>query len=158
MLNEDIINRYKQLKDKKDAAYTVLKVEPSVTNAFRYTTAIQKLSNFCVDIVADAANIPDTDISDKEILAHFQNYSDCFCCQGEGRESKLLTKIDNNHLIRHSNFVPQFPGMCHSCMVEHCLGTDCNSCYPYIDNPKQKQDPATCSYREIKNIYLQSNS
>ena len=60
--------------------------------------------------------------------------------------SKLLVKIDNDRYIASSDFIIEFPGWCHTCLIEHCVKTDCKAC-----KIKDKQD---CSYAYMKDFYM----
>jgi hypothetical protein len=71
----------------------------------------------------------------------FEEYYRCKrCC------SKLLVKIYDDRYIGSSDFLPEFPGWCFTCLVEHCCRTDCNAC-----KVKDKED---CSFSHIKDFYL----
>lgn len=142
MLSSNILYKYKQLKEKMDAAYTVFRKDPTVTNASRHTTAAQAFTNFCVDTMAELAGSGNEDQNrDDLILSNIDNYKTCKKCGSE-----LLYLVSEDRFIGSSEFVPEFPGWCHTCLIEHCLRTECTEC-------TVAATPASCSYKEIKNIY-----
>ena len=143
MLDSTTLGTYLQLKKRMDAAYTVFKKEPSVINATRHTAAAQAFTTFCVDTMAVLAG--DTEDSNKkeQILANIEQYRTCEKC-----ESELLYPVDNRGFIESNDFVPDFPGWCHTCLVEHCCAHDCATC-------TLPEDADTCSYKEIKKLYLE---
>jgi hypothetical protein len=74
-------------------------------------------------------------------LAHFKKYYKCKQCG-----TKLLVKIYDGRYIASSEFEEEFPGWCHSCLVDHCCAVDCSSCII-----KDKED---CSFKHVKEFYL----
>jgi hypothetical protein len=59
--------------------------------------------------------------------------------------------VNDRHYIASSEFIEQFPGWCYSCLTEHCAEQDCETCIV-------SKDPDSCSFKEVKNIYSQTNS
>ena len=145
MLSTEMQSTYDQLKREMDAAYIVFKKEPSMVNATRHATAAQKFNSFCIEAMAELADEEPTFIEDTEhILENFDDYKSCKKCGVE-----LLFRVDDKHYIKHLNFVPGFPGYCYACLVKRCCSIDCNRC-TLVD------DPSTCSFKEVKNIYNDS--
>lgn len=145
MLTQELLDKYNQLKQKKDAAYIVFKKEPSMVNATRHSVATQAFTTFCIDAMtalAEADSTPGT--TEEEILADFEIYKDCDKCG-----LTLLHLVDDQHFIAHSSFVKDFPGWCHTCLVEHCCTTPCESCLLV-------RDTESCPYKEIKKIYMEA--
>jgi hypothetical protein len=60
--------------------------------------------------------------------------------------SKLLVKIYDNRYIASSDFLTDFPGWCHTCLVEHCLKTSCREC--------TVRDNEECSFSYMKEYYM----
>lgn len=124
-----------------DAAYTVFKKEPSSVNAARHYTATQAFTSFCVESMKALADDLPVD-NTEHILANMDTYKACKQCSTE-----LLYPISENQYVEKSDFVPDFPGWCHTCLVEHCKYTECGKC-------TLTEDPGSCAYKEIKNIYI----
>lgn len=145
MLDATIRDTYLQLKASMDAAYTLLKKEPSVINATRHTAAVQAFNTFCIKTMKTLVGSSEEG-SDKrqEILANIEEYKTCNTCG-----SQILYPVDASHYIESSDFVPDFPGWCHTCLVEHCCDTDCRICRVTAG------DPAECPFKEIKKLYLE---
>lgn len=143
MLDSAILDAYHQLKKKMDAAYTIFKKEPSMINATRHTMASQAFTTFCIDTMAMLAE--DTEDNDKkeEILANIEQYRTCKKCNSE-----ILYPVDNRGFIESNEFVPDFPGWCHSCLINYCRSHNCETC-------TLPEDIDTCSYKEIKKLYLE---
>ena len=61
--------------------------------------------------------------------------------------SQILYPQEDGRIFCSSDYEPSFPGYCHSCLLEHCLNTNCLQCdlktYP------------TCTFLPIKKIYLE---
>jgi hypothetical protein len=142
-MNYEIKHKYFQLKKKRDAAYTVFKKTPTVENASKHTIAAQAFTNFCIETMA--ALVEDTGDPDKreEILANIEDYKTCKQCGSE-----VLYQVDNRGYIASSDFLEDFPGWCYTCLVEHCCAQDCSTCTLVAD-------PSKCSFKEVKNSYLQ---
>lgn len=145
MLSSELLDKYNQLKQKKDAAYTVFKKNPTVINSSRYTTAAQLFTAFCVETMGVLAGESPSDDKQEEILANIADYRLCKHCNAE-----LLYQVDDKHFIESSKFVKDFPGWCYSCLVDYCCEHQCEYC-------GLTEDPENCSYKEIKNIYLTSD-
>lgn len=142
-ITTEIINNYNELKNKMDAAYIVFKKTPSAVNATKHITATQAFNNFCVETMTTLAGASEDSFDkDAEILANIDQYKTCKKCKAE-----ILHQVDKKHFIGSSNFVPDFPGWCHECLVEHCVSCDCSECIITPDKDK-------CSYAEIKKLYL----
>lgn len=140
MLSHSMLTTYKDLKRKKDAAYKVFKQDPTVINASKHAAATQAFTNFCISSMAELAGDVETENKD-HILEHIEDYKTCKICGSE-----ILYQVDEGHYIGSSDFVPEFPGWCYVCLVEHCLETNCESCNLVTDN-------AACPYKEVKKIY-----
>lgn len=142
MLSSELLDKYNQLKKKRDAAYTVFKKTPTIANTSRYTTASQIFTAFCVETMRTLAGETSSDNDQEEILANIANYRSCKQCNTE-----LLYQVDDEHFIESSEFVKNFPGWCHSCLISYCCSHQCEYC-------GLSADPANCSYKEIRSIYL----
>ena len=140
MLTQDLLDKYNSLKQKKDAAYLVFKKEPSLINATRHSVATQAYTSFCIETMEFLAEETPADNKD-EILASIERYKTCQQC---GRE--VLYAVSDKHFIESSEFVPAFPGWCHTCLVDYCCDHECQFC-------TLTEDYESCSYKEIKNIY-----
>ena len=79
------------------------------------------------------------------ILNNLETYRTCGQCNSE-----LLFPVSDQRYIASSDFIPEFPGWCFTCLVEHCLATDCEQC-------KVAANPATCSFKETKKIYAEED-
>lgn len=140
-MDTEMLNTYQDLKRKMTAAHTVLKKKPTYQNVTRYNTATQTFNNFCIKAMAELADDHPSD-NKAQILANVDEYRTCKKCGTE-----LLLVTDERNYVASSEFVPDFPGWCHTCLLErHCLRTACEECTIV-------SDPATCSYKEIKSIY-----
>lgn len=140
LLNEELLNKYNEFKQKKEAAYIVFKKEPSAVNASRHAVAVQRFNNFCQEAMEIVAGKPAPDYSE-DILADIERYRTCKKCGAE-----IIYQIDEGRFIESSDFVPDFPGWCYTCLTEHCCEQDCSTCTLVTD-------PSACSYKEIKKIY-----
>lgn len=148
MLNSNTLRNYLRLKTELDATYLVFKKEPSILNATRHTAAAQAFNTFCVDTMAELAGVTDeTPNKQAEILANFDQYKVCNKCEDE-----LLFKVNDQHFIESTGFVPDFKGWCHTCLVAHCCNTECTECTVAIE---QNYDTADCPYKEVKKLYDQ---
>lgn len=138
MIDNTTLKVAKQLKDKKDAAYSVFKRRPTTDHSAAYTLALKAFNDFCVSTIEDL--IKDTNTADKqaEILANLEDYRVCKQCGTE-----LLYAAEDRY-IASSDFLEDFPGWCYTCLSEHCTTTDCESC--------TVADHATCSFIEIKKL------
>jgi hypothetical protein len=144
MLDSTILDTYNRLKNKMEAAYFVFKKEPTVTNAAAHTTALQTYTNFCVETMKTLAGDVGGSVDNTEkVLKDFDAYRTCKQC-----DSEILYKVDK-HILESSDFVPDFPGWCYTCLVKHCMATDCEAC-------TLVKDFATCSFKETKAIYNNS--
>jgi hypothetical protein len=139
-LTPELLTEYTTLKQQKDAAYTVFKKEPSTINASRHAIATQRFTTFCIETMETLAGETTPDHSD-DILANIENYRTCKKCEAE-----ILYQVDEGRFIESSDFVPDFPGWCYPCLIEHCCKADCSACTLVTD-------PEKCSYKEIKKIY-----
>jgi hypothetical protein len=151
MLDETTRNTYIQLKKEMDAAYKVLKQNPAVTNASRYTAATQAFTNFCLSTMATLVDLPEEEDTHELILANIEAYETCRECKERGINTTLLHRIDDSEgnptdYIESSDFLPDFPGWCHNCLVEHCKTTNCGDC-------TLTSDPETCSFAEVAKLH-----
>ena len=144
MLDMQTLLDYKNLKAQKDAAYDVFKREPNLVNATRHSTATQAFTSFCVETMAKLAGDQPEDHED-EILLNIEKYKTCDHCSCE-----LLYPVSDKRYIASSDFIPEFPGWCFTCLVEHCLDTGCEQC-------TVAANPATCSFKETKKIYAEED-
>lgn len=142
MLDSLILDNYNKLKNEMAAAYSVFRRNPSVTNASAYTTATQAYTTFCVETMKALAGDVDEPDKQSEILANIEKYRTCKECGSE-----ILYKVDDKHILESSDFEPNFPGWCHTCLVEHCVATDCSACTIVADH-------TNCSFKETKNFYM----
>ena len=143
LVTTDVINNYYEVKNKMDAAYTLFRKDPSVVNAAKHTEATNNYRTFCVDTLAAlVGDLPkDKDSIKQDIIANIDEYKTCKQC---GRD--LLYPVSSSSYIASSDFVEEFPGWCHECLVDHCLATDCPDC-------TLTEDPATCPFLAIKQVY-----
>jgi hypothetical protein len=141
MLTQDLLDKYNSLKKKKDAAYLVFKKEPSMINATRHSVATQAFTSFCIETMESLAEAPEVDLKE-EILANIDEYKTCKQCD----KVILYAVQENNSFVESSEFVPGFPGWCHTCLIDYCCNHECEYC-------ARTDDYENCSYREIKNIY-----
>ena len=144
MLDLQTLTDYKNLKAQKDAAYDVFKREPNLTNATRHSTAAQAFTSFCVETMAKLVGDQPEDY-ENEILNNLETYRTCGQCNSE-----LLFPVSDQRYIASCDFIPEIPGWCFSCLVEHCLATECEQC-------KVAANPATCSFKETKKIYAEED-
>ena len=142
MLTQEILDRYKELKRKKDAAYLVFKKEPTMINATKHAGATQAFTSFCIETMEALAGEEDNNNEQEDILANIEKYKTCKQCERE-----VLYQVDAGHFIRSSEFVEDFPGWCHSCLIDHCREVECQYC-------SLIEDYENCPYKEIKNIYM----
>lgn len=143
-MNTEMLVTYKDLKSKMDAAYTVFKKDPSYQNVSRHNAAVQAFTTFCVNAMAELVGEEPAD-NRNQILENIEDYRTCKKC-----ESEILFQTDEKHYIASSDFVPEFPGWCYTCLVEHCLKTNCEEC-------KVASDPAACSFKDVKTFYQESD-
>lgn len=138
MIDNTVLKVAKQLKDKKDAAYSVFRRRPTTDHSAAYTMASKAFTDFCISTIEDL--IQDTPVADKqsEILANLEDYRVCKHCGCE-----LLYATEDKY-IASSDFLEDFPGWCYTCLSEHCAATNCEAC--------KVADPATCSFVEIKKL------
>lgn len=61
----------------------------------------------------------------------------------------LYPDFENERYLASSEYEPNFPGYCHSCLVDHCLRTDCVRC----DLRKYPK----CEFLASKKIYLEED-
>lgn len=148
MLDSNTLNNYLRLKKEMDAAYLVFKKEPSISNATKHTAATQAFTAFCVNTMAELTGVTD-EAPDKqaEILANFDQYKTCSKCNTD-----LLFKVNDQHFIESIEFVPEFKGWCHTCLVAHCCNIECADCKIA---EAQNYDIADCPYKEVKKLYDQ---
>jgi hypothetical protein len=142
-ITTDLINSYYELKNKMDAAYKVFRKDPSITNATKHTEASNNYKAFCVDTLASlVGDVPkDKEALEEEIIANIDEYKTCKQC---GRN--LLYPVSPGSYIASSDFVEEFPGWCHDCLIEHCINCDCSEC-------TLTETPATCAYLATKKFY-----
>lgn len=144
MINTQVINTAKDLKNKMDAAYTVFKKNPTIENSTTWTNTVRIFNSYCVKAITDL--IEDKPSNKEDIIKNFDKYSKCKCCN---TELLYIADKDRDNYVASLEFMENFPGWCYSCLVEHCLKTDCNNCT--IANPSN----VNCSFLEIKNLHTQ---
>ena len=143
-LDQSLLDTAKNLKKKADAAYKVLKKTLTTENASIYTASVRAYSDYCNKLV-DSLIAEDVVDKTTEILQNIGEYETCKQC-----ESKLIFLTSTNNYVASSDFLEDFPGWCYTCLLEHnCLVTDCASC-------QVSKNPATCSFREIKELHKTS--
>lgn len=141
LMDKETIAKYKQLKREMDAAYRIFRKSPTLENATRHTTASQAFTSFCVETMKTLTSYLEEDFNQK-ILEDFETYRVCRCCNTE-----LLFKITDDRFVASSSFVPEFPGICFDCLVEHCCTNGCSFC-------AMVEDPSTCPFKEVRKVYL----
>lgn len=134
---------YFNLKNKVDAAYNVFRRKPTHANNVRYSEAAQAFKEFCLQTMAELVGDTEDAVNKNTILENIDLYKTCKHCG-----STLLYTAGTNDYLASSDFLENFPGWCHTCLVEHCLATNCESC-------TVASDPATCSFKVTKEIYTQ---
>lgn len=145
MIDKAVIEKAAQYKREADAAYTVFKKDPSLTNATTWTNTSRVFSDYCVKVVTDLIELQtDTPVKPDDILTNIDKYKTCSCCGSE-----LLFPTGDSY-ITSSDFVEDFPGWCYTCLVEHCTECDCEACAVVTD-------PTKCSFKEIKKLHLQED-
>jgi hypothetical protein len=77
-------------------------------------------------------------------LIEIEDLEEYYRCKQCG--SKLLVKIYNGRYIGSSDFLAEFPGWCLTCLVEHCVKTDCQAC--------EVKDKEECSFSYMKEFYM----
>ena len=143
-LNQNLLDTAKNLKKKADAAYKVFKKDPTISNANTYTMCMRTYSDYCNKLVD---SLIAEDVADKtaEILQNIDAYQTCKHC-----DSTLIFLTAPDNYVASSDFLEDFPGWCYTCLLEdNCLVTDCASC-------QVSKNPATCSFREIKELHKTS--
>ena len=155
-MDQNMKETYVQLKNEMDAAYEVLRHNPTMDNASNYTKATQAFTTFCVESMAAMMNLTEPEDPHDDILSNFKTYETCShkLCSCENKDEcvhepqgcgkKLLYKLDANRYIESSDFLEDFPGWCYNCLLEHCVNTKCADC--------DIKSEADCSFVEIKNL------
>ena len=132
---------YLELKKQVDAAYTILKHDPSSENATRYSTLKLRLQELCVKLVEEEASKV---VAEKnyyeEIINNIEEYRACKVCKSE-----LLYQLTDGSFIASGDFVEAFPGWCYDCLVTHCSTTECKDC-----TIVKEEDRAACSFKSVK--------
>jgi hypothetical protein len=139
MITQETILKAENLKKTMDAAYTVFKKRPTIENNTAWTAAIREFNNFCTTTITNL--LTEEEDKKQEILDNFDTYKVCSQC---GLELLFLVKEDE--FIEHLDFVKDFPGWCYSCLLEHCLSTDCKDC---AITPR----PFNCPFDKIKKLH-----
>jgi hypothetical protein len=136
-----IKEEYKMLRQKTDAAYLVLKHEPSSVNVTRHAALAQELSKYSVETMAAISAYEPPQLNKAAALENLETYGTCSTC-----EKPLLYDMENEELVVTQDFVPGFPGWCYQCLVTHCTTHDCEYC-------ELVADADTCSFKEVKYIH-----
>ena len=139
MIDSTLLVEAKKLKKASEAAYAVFKKNPSVTNSSAWSLAARAYNDYCIKLIDELIKDETVDKT-AEILEHFDDYKSCKTCGSE-----LLYPVNDSY-IASSDFLEAFPGWCHSCLVEHCCGTECETC-------TVSTDYANCAFKEIRDIY-----
>ena len=141
MLSGETLAMYKQYKQEMDAAYTVFKRTPNLTNATRHSMAVQTFNNFCVETIKRLADDTEDKVSSKTIIENIESYRTCKQCGSE-----VIYVVSGDHFVASGDFLPEFPGWCYTCLVEHCLRTSCGKC-------KITSNKYDCPFSEVKKLY-----
>ena len=165
MLGTDILNNYTQLKNKMDASYILLRKDPSIINVTRHTTATQAFNAFCVDTMKELTGVhQESSNKQAEILQDLNTnstetgttsrYLTCksTSCGGQQLIFPLGEPGRYTGFIESMDFVPEFPGWCHRCLVEHCNNMDtCENCT--IPEELGFGTFEQCPYKEVRMLY-----
>jgi hypothetical protein len=137
-----VVREYFQMKDKLNAAYTLFKVEPTVSNVAQYTAAVQTFNTYCKETLARLmGDVPaDSSAKKQEILDNIEDYQNCTQC---GKE--VLFLVDPEHYITNIDFMEDFPGWCFGCLRDHCRTTNCEAC-------DLRSDSTKCSFKTTKEL------
>ena len=139
MINQMLLAKAKELKTAVDAAHLVFKKNPNVRNSTNWSLATRAYNEYCVQIVDEL--IADPKPAAEDILKNFEAYKTCKQCNCE-----LLYPTSDTEYIASSDFLPEFPGWCYTCLVEHCCETDCEAC--------DVNTFTDCSFKPVKEICL----
>ena len=157
MINITTIDRAVQLKKKMDAAYLVFKKQPTIEASAQWTSATRAYNDYCVNVVDSLVEdrINETTYHE-DILTNFERYRKCSCC-----DAPLLFPVKTSvgegdievveDFVASSDFVDGFPGYCYPCLVEYCTTHECATC-------EVNSIPATCIFKEVKNLQLQEEA
>lgn len=134
-----------QLKKELDAAYTVFKKKPTKANTSNWAITNQAFTDFCVKTVSDLIAEQTGGQTDKheEILANLDKYKTCRTCGVQ-----VLYPVTDTQYLTSDEFLQDFPGMCYSCLVKHCVSTECEECAVSAQ--------PNCSFYEVKKLYLKN--
>lgn len=136
----DLYN-YLSLKKQVEAAYMILKHDPSVEAATKYSTLKLQLQELCVKIVDEEASKLESEKNTYEdIINNIEEYKTCKVCGSE-----VLYQLTDGKFIASGDFVEAFPGWCYCCLLEHCSGTECENC-------DIVEDHVSCSFKSVKKI------
>ena len=139
MITQETLLKAEHLKKIMDAAYIVFKKRPTIENNTTWTAAVREYNNFCISTITNL--ITEEEDKKQEILDNFDTYKVCSQC---GLELLFMTK--EGEYIEHLDFMKDFPGWCYSCLLEHCLSTDCSDC---AITPR----PFNCPFDKIKKLH-----
>jgi hypothetical protein len=146
IIDDNIISQAHQFKKEADAAYLIFKKEPTVPNAKNWTVRTKVYKDFCTKVITDILNAQEETLDkQEEILANIETYKTCKQCNAE-----LLYETPENTFVASSDFLEDFPGWCYTCLTEHCLTHDCETCTVVTD-------PTKCSFKDVKNQQLTPN-
>lgn len=151
-MDQTMLLNYKKLKKEADAAYTLFKKAPTSELATVRRETLQNFRDFCTDAMAQLAadaGYRERTISDAEITKDIDKYKSCTKCY-----STLAMPLSDGKLIKQAEFIPEFPGWCHSCLLEHCKQTDCANCRVIHYDCVTAKAVSHCPYKEIKEIAL----
>lgn len=138
MFNPEILDKARQLQTDANTAYAIFKKNPIPSNANNWSTANRAFNEFCVTVMKDL--LDETKEASLDVISNLDVFKNCKQCGSE-----LLFSTTEDHFIASSDFLEEFPGWCYNCLVEHCQNTDCSDC-------KVSKDPATCSFKRVKEI------
>lgn len=144
MIDQTILLKASELKKVMDAAYMIFKKRPTPEAAAKWTAATKEYTNYCTSVITDLIQEEDEDKTE-EILYYFDDYKTCKLCNLE-----LLHKVTDDTYIEHIDFLKDFPGWCYSCLLEHCVSSECVNC----DVP---EDPDHCPFYNVKKLHIKDN-
>jgi hypothetical protein len=151
-MDQTMLLNYKKLKKESDAAYTLFKKSPDSGSALARREALQRFRDFCVESMAQLAieaGFREKPVSDEQILKDIEKYRSCEKC-----DTTLVLTLNDGRLITQDSFVPEFPGWCHNCLLEHCMQTECSNCAVIRRDCVVAKTVSHCPYKEIKEIAL----
>lgn len=145
MIDIMVVDQAVKLKKELDAAYLVLKQNPTVENSATWTAATRAYHDYCISVMTNLVNERIGAIDKAEDIAkNFDKYSKCETCGAE-----LLYKTSDTKYIASSDFIEDFPGWCYPCLIEHCASTQCENCTVNTE--------PTCPFAEVKKLTAQGD-